>query len=103
MAIQDRLSDSTAYNWTAWLYKACGIRSSKKTYAGRVSGARVAEENGVSEDQVYNFLFSSPHLFFLSLTTNIIDSPRRPLECRSNDRLLFNNPTTGIYEGDSGL
>ncbi len=63
-AIQDRLSDSTAYNWTARLYKACRIRSSKKTHAGRVSGVRVAEENGVSEDQVYEFLFSPPPLFF---------------------------------------
>jgi hypothetical protein len=46
------LSDSTASSWTRRLYTEAGIRTSKVTHAGRVSGARLAELNGVSEDQI---------------------------------------------------
>jgi len=50
--ISEPLSDSTAASWTRRLYSQAGIRSSKVTHAGRVSGARLAELNGVSEDQI---------------------------------------------------
>lgn len=46
------LSDSTAASWTRRLYSEAGIKTSKVTHAGRVSGARLAELNGVSEDQI---------------------------------------------------
>ena len=50
--LSEPLSDSTAASWTRRLYSQAGIKSSKVTHAGRVSGARLAELNGVSEDQV---------------------------------------------------
>ena len=50
--LQETLSDSTASDWTRRLYYTCGIKCSKVTHAGRVSGARLAELNGVAEDQV---------------------------------------------------
>jgi Centromere DNA-binding protein complex CBF3 subunit, domain 2 len=46
------LSDSTAASWTRRLYSEAGFTTSKVTHAGRVSGARLAELNGVSEDQI---------------------------------------------------
>lgn len=46
------LSDSTAASWTRRLYSEAGIKSSKVTHAGRVSGTKLAEANGVSEDQI---------------------------------------------------
>ncbi|EED13539.1 hypothetical protein TSTA_097950 [Talaromyces stipitatus ATCC 10500] len=46
------LLDSTAASWTRRLYSEAVIKSSKVTHAGRVSGARLAELNGVSEDQI---------------------------------------------------
>ncbi|EED11539.1 hypothetical protein TSTA_008350 [Talaromyces stipitatus ATCC 10500] len=46
------LSDSTAAPWTRCLYSEAGIKSSKVTHAGRVSGARLAELNGVSGYQI---------------------------------------------------
>jgi len=50
--LAEPLSDSTASSWTRRLYAEAGIKSSKVTHAGRVSGARLAELNGVSEDQI---------------------------------------------------
>jgi hypothetical protein len=50
--VSEPLSDSTAASWTRRLYSQAGIRSSKVTHAGRVSGTRLAELNGVSEDQI---------------------------------------------------
>jgi hypothetical protein len=50
--LADPLSDSTALSWTRRLYSEAGIKTSKVTQAGRVSGARLAELNGVSEDQI---------------------------------------------------
>ena len=39
-------------SWTRRLYKVSGIKPSKITHVGRVSGDRLAEANGVSEDQI---------------------------------------------------
>ncbi|EED17238.1 hypothetical protein TSTA_022920 [Talaromyces stipitatus ATCC 10500] len=50
--LTEPLSDSTAASWTRRLYSEAGIKSSKVTHAGWVSGARLAELNGVSEDQI---------------------------------------------------
>jgi hypothetical protein len=50
--VAETLSDSTAASWTRRLYAEAGIKSSKVTHAGRVSGARLAELNGVPEDQI---------------------------------------------------
>ena len=50
--LAEPLSDSTASSWTRRLYGEAGIKTSKVTHAGRVSGARLAELNGVSEDQI---------------------------------------------------
>jgi hypothetical protein len=50
--LSEPLSDSTAASWTRRLYSQAGIQSSKVTHAGRVSGARLAELNGVPEDQI---------------------------------------------------
>jgi hypothetical protein len=54
------LSDSTASSWTRRLYAAAGIKTSKVTQAGRGSGARNAELNGVSEDQVITITIPIP-------------------------------------------
>ncbi|KAF7125749.1 hypothetical protein CNMCM5793_002042 [Aspergillus hiratsukae] len=50
--LTESLSDSTAASWTRRLCSEAGIKSSKVTHAGQVSGARLAELNGVSEDQI---------------------------------------------------
>jgi hypothetical protein len=46
------LSGQTANDWTSRLYKACGIKVSKVSYAPRVTAAQTADINGVSEIQV---------------------------------------------------
>jgi hypothetical protein len=48
----EALSDSTAASWTRRLHQEAGIKTSKVTHAGRESGARLAEANGVPEDQI---------------------------------------------------
>jgi hypothetical protein len=48
----EALSDSTAASWTRRLYQEAGIKTSKVTHIGRESGARLAEANGVLEDQI---------------------------------------------------
>jgi hypothetical protein len=53
--LSEPLSDSTAASWTRRLYSEAGIKSSKVTHAGRVSGARLAELTGVSEDQASTY------------------------------------------------
>jgi hypothetical protein len=58
--LSEPLSDSTAASWTRRLYSEAGIKSSKVTHAGRVSGARLAELNGVSEDQVSTYTIYLP-------------------------------------------
>jgi hypothetical protein len=57
--LHEALSDSTASAWTRRSYSVSGIKSSKVTHAGRVSGVRLAELNGVSEDQVSKCLYLS--------------------------------------------
>ena len=46
------LSNSIASSQTRWLYSEASIKTSKVTYTGRVSGARLVELNGVLEDQI---------------------------------------------------
>lgn len=58
--LMESLSSQTLSTWTARLHKASGIHSSKITHAGRVSGARLAEENGVSEEQVMKNSYVTP-------------------------------------------
>jgi hypothetical protein len=42
----------SALSWASRVYQECGIVSSKVFHCPRVSGARIAEENGVKESQV---------------------------------------------------
>lgn len=49
---KEELNSCTAITWTSRLFNTAGLRVSKRTHAGRVSGARIAEEIGVSEEQV---------------------------------------------------
>jgi hypothetical protein len=50
--LQELLSDSTASAWTRRLYDVSSIKCSKVSHAPRISGTRLAELRGVSEDQV---------------------------------------------------
>lgn len=50
--LAEPLSNSIASSWTRQLYSEVSIKTFKVTYTGRVSGTRLAELNGVSEDQI---------------------------------------------------
>lgn len=50
--LSEPLSDSTAAFWTRHLYNEVGIKGLKVTHAG---WARLAELNGVSEDQANTY------------------------------------------------
>ena len=53
-----QLNSDTASGWSKRLYSAAGLRMSKVSHAPRVSGAQLAELNGVTEDQVSQLLRS---------------------------------------------
>lgn len=56
--LSESLSDNTASSWTRRLHTEAGIKTSNvTTHAGWVPGAKLAELNGVAEDQVLLFLF----------------------------------------------
>jgi hypothetical protein len=58
--LTDPLSVQTASNWTSRIFKDCGIQSSKTQHAGRIKGGQIAEDRGVTEEQVnVSFLIST--------------------------------------------
>ena len=48
--LAESLNNNIVSFWTRRLYSEVSIKISKVTYTGRVSGARLVELNGVSED-----------------------------------------------------
>jgi hypothetical protein len=92
------LSVQTASDWTSRIFKDCGIQSSKIQHAGRVKGSQIAEDRGVTEEQVKSF---SPHLSLLTIFST--DLTQRAVASRSDDWVLSHHSPSSLYAGSRRL